>query len=101
MVELVQCFDVVQDDVVSRVNVLVAAQVISAVQESSCMMTKACSKGLSEGRAVSWGQSLCFNAPEGYRLYASFVQAEPDFQSRDFQSSQLQLPLPGLLKSLT
>lgn len=73
VVKLMQCFDVMQNDLIARVNVFVAVQVISAVKQAACMMSKVGSKCLSEGRAVSWGQSLSFNAPECYRLDASFV----------------------------
>ena len=73
VVECVHGLDVVQNDLISRVHVLVAMQVIGAVQEPSCMMAQMGSKCLSEGCSISWSKTLCFYAPECHWLYTSFV----------------------------
>ena len=40
VVKLMQCFDVMQNDLIARVNVFVAVQVISAVKQAACMMVQ-------------------------------------------------------------
>ena len=99
--ESIYGFDVVQNDLITRVDVLVAVQIIGAVKKPTGMMPQMSCQCLSEGYAVSWCKTLCFNAPESHWLDSSFVKAQPYFQSWNLQRPQFELPLLGFLKALT
>ena len=47
--------DVVDDDLVCRINVLLLMEVIGAVQQAASMMSKMLGHGLSQGLPVAWG----------------------------------------------
>ena len=75
VVEVVQSFDVVQNDLVTWVDVFVAVQVTGAIKQAPRMMSKMRGQCLSESCSVSGCQPLCFSAPECHRLYAPFVKS--------------------------
>lgn len=52
-----------EDDLISRIHVFVAAKIKGAVREASCVMAEALSHCMSEGCSVAGSKSLAFDAP--------------------------------------
>lgn len=68
MVEIVEGSDVVDDDLIGRVEVLVAVDVVSCIQCASGVVPQLCGQCSSQSCTISWCQALSFQTPEGNGL---------------------------------
>lgn len=73
VVQGVDSLDALNEDLISRILVFVAAQIIGAVQKSPFMVAKMSSHCLAQCCSVAGHQSLSFNSPDTNWLYAPFV----------------------------
>ena len=68
MVDIVKGSDVVDDDLICRVEVLVAVDVVSCIQCAASVVPQLCGQCGSQSCTILWRQALSFQTPEGNGL---------------------------------